>query len=115
MLVRRFVFSERCIPYTALSTGCRARRAFLIAFGVTARFALRTGCMARRTERGTNKREKKPTPRSVDDPAAQVKDHAPGLPNIDEAAGCPVRERRFHGHVAERFGVNADAACLIRP
>ena len=35
--------------------------ALLTAFGVTARFALRTGCTARRTERGTSMRVKKPT------------------------------------------------------
>lgn len=32
----------------------------MIVFGVTARFTPRTGCIARRTERGTNKRLKKP-------------------------------------------------------
>ncbi len=57
---RRLVFRDRCTPYTALSTGCIARRALLITFGVTARFTPRTGCIARRTERGTNKRLKKP-------------------------------------------------------
>jgi hypothetical protein len=55
------VAAERCIEYTALSTGCRALLAFLTAFGVTARFTARPGCTARRTLRGTNNLEKKPT------------------------------------------------------
>lgn len=44
-----------------LSTGCIARRICLIGFGVTARLTARPGCIARRTPRGTNKRERKPT------------------------------------------------------
>jgi len=54
------VAAERCTEYMALSTGCRARRALLTAFGVTARFTARPGCMARRTLRGTSNLEKKP-------------------------------------------------------
>jgi hypothetical protein len=38
-----------------------ARRAFLIGLGVTARFTARPGCAARRTLRGMNNLEKKPT------------------------------------------------------
>jgi hypothetical protein len=55
------VASERCIEYVTLSTGCKARRAFLIILGVTARFTVRPGCMTRRTLRGTSNLEKKPT------------------------------------------------------
>jgi hypothetical protein len=51
---------ERSTEYFALSIGCRARRTFLTAFGVTARFTARPGCMARRTPRGTRSRVKKP-------------------------------------------------------
>jgi hypothetical protein len=58
---RMAVAAERCIEYTALSTGCRALPAFLTAFGVTARFTARPGCIARRTLRGTNNLEKNPT------------------------------------------------------
>src|SRR5487761_1128029 len=58
---RMLVAADRCREYTALSSGCRARLAFLIAFGVTARLTARPGCMARRTLRGTSSREKKPT------------------------------------------------------
>jgi len=54
------VAAERCMEYTALSTGCNARRALLTALGVTARFAARPGCIARRTLRGTSNLEKKP-------------------------------------------------------
>ena len=45
----------------ALSTGCKARLAFLTTLGVTARFTARPGCIARRTLRGTSSLEKKPT------------------------------------------------------
>lgn len=55
------VAAERCIEYTALSTGCRALLAFLTTFGVTARFTARPGCIARRTLPGTNNLEKNPT------------------------------------------------------
>ena len=55
------VATERCMEYIALSIGCRARLAFLIGLGVTARFTARPGCMARRTLRGTSSLEKKPT------------------------------------------------------
>ena len=51
---RMAVAAERCIEYTALSTGCRALLAFLTTFGVTARFTARRGCIARRTLSGTN-------------------------------------------------------------
>jgi hypothetical protein len=37
-----------------------ARRAFLIGFGVIARFTVRTGCVARRTLRGMSNLEKNP-------------------------------------------------------
>jgi hypothetical protein len=57
---RMAVAGERCMEYTALSTGCNARRALLTALGVTARFTARPGCMARRTLRGTSNLEKKP-------------------------------------------------------
>ncbi len=57
---RMVVATERCTEYLALSTGCNARRAFLTALGVTARFTARPGCMARRALRGTSNREKKP-------------------------------------------------------
>jgi hypothetical protein len=55
------VAAERCMEYTALSIGCKARLALFTALGVTARFTARPGCMARRTLRGTNNLEKKPT------------------------------------------------------
>ncbi len=55
------VAAERCMEYTALSKGCKARLALLTALGVTARFTVRPGCMARRTLRGINNLEKKPT------------------------------------------------------
>lgn len=58
---RILVATERCIEYTALSTGCKARRAFLIGLGVMTRFTARPGCVARRTLRGTSNLEKKPT------------------------------------------------------
>lgn len=58
---RMAVAAERCMEYTALSKGCRARLARLTALGVTARFTARPGCIARRTLRGTNNLEKKPT------------------------------------------------------
>ena len=55
------VAAERCIEYTALSTGCKALLALLTALGVIARFTARPGCMARRTLRGTSSLEKNPT------------------------------------------------------
>jgi hypothetical protein len=55
------VAAERSMEYTALSIGCKARVALLTTLGVTARFTARPGCMARRTLRGTNNLEKKPT------------------------------------------------------
>ena len=58
---RMAVAAERSMEYTALSMGCKARLALLTALGVTARFTARPGCMARRTLRGTNNLEKKPT------------------------------------------------------
>jgi hypothetical protein len=58
---RGFVFSARVIEYTALSTGCSARLALLMTFGVTARLTARPGCIARRIPRGTNKRDRNPT------------------------------------------------------
>ncbi len=48
------------MEYTALSTGCNARRAFLMDLGVTARLTARPGCMARRTLRGISSLEKNP-------------------------------------------------------
>jgi hypothetical protein len=58
---RMAVAAERSMEYTALSTGCKARLAFLTALGVTVRFTARPGCIARRTLRGTSNLEKKPT------------------------------------------------------
>lgn len=46
---RMLVATKRCIEYIALSTGCRARRAFLTGLGVMARLTARPGCTARRT------------------------------------------------------------------
>ena len=43
-----------------LSTGCSARLAFFTTFGVAARFTVRTGCIARRTPRGTSNRDRNP-------------------------------------------------------
>ncbi len=43
-----------------LLIGCIARRTRLTDFGVTARLTARPGCIARRTARGTNMREKNP-------------------------------------------------------
>lgn len=43
-----------------LSTGCSACLAFLTTFGVAARFTVRTGCIARRTPRGTSSRDRNP-------------------------------------------------------
>lgn len=57
---RSDVAIERSTEYFVLSIGCIARRAFFTAFGVTARFTARPGCMARRTLRGTKSRVKKP-------------------------------------------------------
>lgn len=57
---RGFVFSDRSRLYAALLIGRIARRARLTDFGVTARLTARPGCIARRTPRGTNMREKKP-------------------------------------------------------
>jgi hypothetical protein len=54
------VATERSIEYLALSMGLSARRAFLIAFGVTARLTARPGCMARRTFRGMSNLDRKP-------------------------------------------------------
>src|SRR5579872_599738 len=64
------VAAERCMEYTALSTGCNARRALLTALGVTARCTARPGCIARRILRGTSNLEKKPmcTPRRRNGP-----------------------------------------------
>src|SRR5262249_742442 len=58
---------ERSTEYFALSIGCSARRAFLTALGVTARFNARPGCPARRTLRGIRSRVKKPTRTPPDD------------------------------------------------
>ena len=58
---RMAVAAERCSEYTALSIGCRARLTFLTILGVIARFTARPGCMARRTLRGMNNLERKPT------------------------------------------------------
>jgi hypothetical protein len=57
----------------ALLIGCIARRARLIGFGVTARFAVRTGCIALRADRGTNILEKKPTTALSRGPATYVR------------------------------------------
>jgi hypothetical protein len=69
------VAAERSTEYTALSIGCKARLALLTALGVTARFTARPGCMARRTLRGTNNLEKKPT-RTPSDETAVLKDYS---------------------------------------
>jgi hypothetical protein len=58
---RMAVAAERCTEYIALSIGCRALLAFWTTFGVIARFTARPGCTARRTLRGMNNLEKKPT------------------------------------------------------
>ena len=58
---RMVVATERCTEYAALSMGCMARLAFLTTLGVTARLTARPGCTARRTLRGMNNLEKKPT------------------------------------------------------
>jgi hypothetical protein len=57
----------------ALSTGCSARLARLIDFGVTARFTARPGWVARRTGRGTSILVKNPIARSIGAPLIQVK------------------------------------------
>ena len=60
-LVDRFlVLRERSTPYTALLTGCMARRARFTAFGVIARLTARPGWAARRTLRGMKSRDRKP-------------------------------------------------------
>jgi hypothetical protein len=46
--------------YIALSSGCIAREALFTTFGVAARFTVRTGCIARRTPRGTSNLDKNP-------------------------------------------------------
>jgi hypothetical protein len=53
-----------------LSIGDSALRARFTAFGVTARFTARPGCIARRTPRGTSSLEKKPTLFTPVDPLA---------------------------------------------
>ena len=58
---RMVVATDRCKEYTALSMGCIAWLARLTTLGVTARFTARPGCTARRTLRGMNNLEKKPT------------------------------------------------------
>ena len=58
---RMVVATERCTEYAALSMGCIARLAFLTALGVTARWTAWPGWTARRTLRGMNYLEKKPT------------------------------------------------------
>ena len=58
---RMVVATERCTEYAALSMGCIARLAFLTTLGVTARLTARPGWTARRTLRGMNNLEKKPT------------------------------------------------------
>jgi hypothetical protein len=69
------VATDRCIEYTALSTGCIARLALFTALGVTARLTARPGCIARRTLRGTSNLEKKPiSPPSKELPLAQYSD-----------------------------------------
>jgi hypothetical protein len=70
------VAAERCTEYTALSIGCKARLAFLTALGVTARFTARPGCTARRTLRGTNNLEKKPTFSPPGDETAALEDYS---------------------------------------
>ncbi len=62
---RGLVFNDRSTPYTALLNGCIARRARFTDLGVTALFTARAGCIARRTPRGMNIRENKPTVQMV--------------------------------------------------
>jgi hypothetical protein len=57
----------------ALSTGCSARFARLIDFGVTARFTARPGWVALRTDRGTSILVKNPIARSIGAPLIEVK------------------------------------------
>jgi hypothetical protein len=64
---------ERSTPYFMLSIGDSALRARFTAFGVTARFTPRPGCIARRTPRGTSNLEKKPTLFTPEDPLAHQK------------------------------------------
>ena len=70
---RMTVAAERSMEYTALSIGCKARLALLITLGVTARFTARPGCIARRTLRGTNNLDKKPTRNPRKDATAMLK------------------------------------------
>jgi hypothetical protein len=62
---RMVVATERCTEYAALSMGRKARLAFLTTLGVTARLTARPGWTARRTLRGMNNLEKKPTLASI--------------------------------------------------
>ena len=58
----RFLVNRlRSTLYFALETGCIARLARLIGLGVTARRTVRTGCVARRTDRGTRRLVRNPT------------------------------------------------------
>ncbi len=67
VVVRRFlpdrnvVVIVRSTVYTALSTGCSARRPFLTTFGVITGLTARPGCNARRSPGGMSSLEKKPT------------------------------------------------------
>ena len=51
---------ERSTLYFVASTGLKARLICLTDLGVTADFAVLTGCIARRTPRGTSRRLRNP-------------------------------------------------------
>ena len=93
---RMLVATERCIEYTALSIGCKARRAFLTGMGVMARFTARPGCMARRTLRGTNNLEKKPT---SDPPHGPGSGYARPGPYAEEPVKGPCTAPEFSNRV----------------
>lgn len=98
---RRLVFSDRRTPYTALSTGCIARPAHLIAFGVTARFTPWTGCIARRTERGTDKRLDKPMNDCSAAATRTLQTSSSGLlSRSNEGTGSTCEDRPLNGRIA---------------
>jgi hypothetical protein len=78
--LRGLVANDRSMLYFALDTGCAARRICLTAFGVAARFTVRTGCAALRTERGTSRLVRNPT---------EVPHPLPASPRRRQAVACP--------------------------
>jgi len=104
------VATERCVEYTALSTGCNARLALLTALGVTARFTARPGCTARRTLRGISNLEKKPTcpPTRRYDRARRLlslRTPAPGLDKARQRDRARLStSRRIHRRPAAKLG-----------